>query len=300
MRRVATRLLWLVPVLAAAAAIYVYHVVTSLETERVTDDVHVIFGAGGNVGVLSTSRGAAVVDTMTFRIQGERIRERAEALAGKPVQVVINTHYHRDHTHGNPGFPPGTRVVATDRTREHLLALDGAYWSGDDARTLPNETFTTDHEIRLGGKTIRVIHPGRGHTDGDAVVLFAEDRVIHMGDLLFNERYPSVDLEAGGSIQDWIGTLDRVLELDFDAVIPGHGPVTDREGIRRFQALLRELWQVGQDASRNGWSLQQTLDNARLTKDAGYQVISVPFLFRIDRDFVIGRVWEEATGKRRE
>ena len=105
--------------------------------ERVTDDVHAVRGLGGNVGVLRTSAGAVVVDTMTFRIQGERIRELAERLAGGPIQVVINTHYHVDHTHGNPGFAPGTRVVATERTRDYLLALDASYWDGKAEQTLP-------------------------------------------------------------------------------------------------------------------------------------------------------------------
>jgi len=83
----------------------------------------------------------------------------------------LNTHYHSDHTHGNPGFPAGTRVVSTTRTRALLDALDASYWSGAAAETLPNETFDTTHEIRLGGKTVRVSYLGRGHTSGDLVAL---------------------------------------------------------------------------------------------------------------------------------
>ena len=280
----------------AVGVIYVHDRVTSVDAERVTGDVHAVRGLGGNVGVLRTGAGAVVVDTMTCRIQGEHIRELVERLGGGPIQAVINTHYHLDHTHGNPGFAPGTRVIATERTRDYLLAFDASYWDGRAEETLPNDLFEHEHELRIGGKTIRSIHPGRGHTGGDLVVLFVEDRVLHAGDLLFSGRYPNIDLEAGGSVREWIGTLDRVLELDFDRVIPGHGPVTDRAGVRAFQRFLREVWRAGEEAAREGLSLEETLARTQLAEDEGYGVTRVPFVFTLDRDFVIRRAWEEATG----
>ncbi len=284
-------------VAVAAAAIYAYQTVSRIDAEQVTEDVHVLFGLGSNVGVLRTQRGAAIVDTMTFRMQGEEIRKRVEALTGREVEVILNTHYHMDHTHGNPAFPGGTRVVATKRTRELLDRFDAGSWEGDAAQTLPNETFDGSHEIALGGKTIRALHLGRGHTSGDLVVLFVEDRVLHMGDLFFNGSYPNIDLEAGGSVEAWIATLDRVLALDgYDRVIPGHGAVSDREGIRRFQAFLQELWAQVAPPARAGKSLEETLAATKLTADAGYEVIGVPLVFRLDRPFVIRRAWEEASG----
>jgi glyoxylase-like metal-dependent hydrolase (beta-lactamase superfamily II) len=281
------------------ALVYAYHEVVTLEPERVTEDIHLVQAGGinGNVAVLRTADGAVIVDTMTFRAQGVRLRELAERLAGGPVQAVINTHYHMDHTHGNPGFPAGTRVVATRRTREYLLARDGDYWSDGNEGTLPNDTVDGEHELRIGGKTIRALHLGRGHTGGDLVVLFVEDRVLHLGDLFVNARYPNVDLEAGGSIEAWIATLDRALALDFDRVIPGHGPVADREAIRAFQSFLREVWQLAVEAAREGLSLQGTQELARrsLTGDRGFGVVKIPFLVTLDRDFVVGRAYEEAT-----
>lgn len=282
-------------VVLGIAAVYGYGRVTELEVEQVTDDVYMLSGFGGNVGVLRTGTGSVVVDSMTFRMQGERIREAAERLAG-PIQAVVNTHYHVGHTHGNPGFAAGTRVISTRRTLDYLVHFDPSYWQGEAAETLPNELFSDVHEVKLGGKTIRAMHLGRGHTGGDLVVLFVDDRVLHTGDLLFNRRYPNIDLEAGGSIREWIATLDRMLELDFDRVIPGHGPLTDRSGIRAFQDFLRELWEVGQQAARDGLSLEETLARKELATDEGYDVISVPLVFRLDEAFVIRRAWEEATG----
>jgi glyoxylase-like metal-dependent hydrolase (beta-lactamase superfamily II) len=213
MHRFAKRLFVAVLLLASLAATVLYQTVVSLESAPVTDDVFVIHGAGGNVGVLRTDHGAVIVDTMTFVMQGRRIRELAERIGGGPTQVVINTHYHQDHTHGNPGFAPGTKIVSTRRTRDYLLFFDAKYWQGDRSETLPTDTFTDGRELRIGGKTVRLVFAGRGHTGGDGIALFVEDRVIHTGDLFFNKRYPRIDFEAGGSLLEWIATIDRILEL---------------------------------------------------------------------------------------
>ena len=295
MRRIAAFVFVVIALIVSVGVIYTYQEIVSLRVERVTDDVHVIFGRGSNVGVLRTDEGAVIVDTMTFRLQGRRIRELADDLAGPP-QVIINTHYHFDHTHGNPAFASGIKVVATQRTLAYMDAFDASYWEGGASGTLPNEVFENEHELRVGGKTVRLIRPGRGHTDGDLVALFVEDRVVHMGDLFFNGRYPNIDLEAGGSVREWAATLDRVFELEFDVVIPGHGPVTDRAGLREFQHFIRQLAELGAQAARAGLSLEETQARALLDADAGYEVIAIPFFMRLDREFVIRRAWEEATG----
>lgn len=277
-------------------SVYLYLQVHNIRHESVTDDVFVLHGLGGNVGVLRTEAGPVVVDTMTFRSQGDTIREAAAYLAGEgSVQAVINTHYHLDHTHGNPAFS-GAKFVATQRTHQHMLERDGEYWTGDAAGALPNIRFEDTFRLSVGGKTVELYHLGRGHTDGDLVVLFVEDRVLHAGDLLFHRRYPNIDLEAGGSIREWAETLDRVLELDFDKVIPGHGAVTDADGVREFQGFLRQLWEVGLDAAARGASLEETLATEMLTEDAGYAPFSIPFVLQLDREFVLRRAWEEANG----
>ena len=296
MARIAGVVALVLALLIGGGAIYGYQQVSSLEVAKVTEDLHVIYGFGSNVGVLRTGEGSIVVDTMTFALQGREIRGRAEELAG-PVRAIVNTHYHLDHTHGNPAFASGLKVVSTAKTRAYLDALDAEYWSGAAAGTLPNETFDTEHTLSMGGKTLRLLHLGRGHTDGDLVVHFVEDRVVHTGDLFFNGRYPNIDLEAGGSVRDWSATIDRILELDFDEVIPGHGPVTDAAGLREFQRFMQQLAAVSRDAGRSGRSLEETRANAVLDADAGYEVMAIPFVMRLDRDFVIERAWQEATGK---
>ena len=284
-------------VVVSVAGFLVYRWAGELRTQAITGDLHVIYSnLGGNVAVLRTGEGAVIVDTMTFAMQGEAIRDLAEQLAGERVAVVVNSHWHLDHTHGNPALGGSDRIVATDRTLHHLETLDGAYWQGDAARGLPNETFGNSHVIRMGDKTIHLIRPGRGHTDGDLVALFVEDEAVHMGDLFFHRLYPNIDLEAGGSVQRWGKTLERVLALDFRHVIPGHGPLTGRERLEEFQAFIENLASVGREAAVNDWSLDKTIEQGNLTADAGFEPMRIgPFPF-LTRDFVIRRAWEEATG----
>jgi len=296
MRRFVKRLIIFILLLVSLAAAFLYQRIVGLESVSVTDDVAVIYGAGGNVGVLRTDHGAVIVDTMTFAMQGRRIRELAERIGGGPTQLVINTHYHQDHTHGNPGFAGGTAVISTQRTRDYLDFFDSEYWSGDRAENLPSQTFDERETLQIGAKTISLVFPGRGHTGGDLVALFVEDRVLHTGDLFFNQRYPRIDLPAGGSLREWIATIDRVLELEFDRVIPGHGPVSDRAGLVRFQDFLRDVWDQTRSAVADGMTLEEALSTIELRHDDGYSPGGVPILYELNRESVIRQAWEEASG----
>ena len=280
---------------AVGGGSYIYYQATKLSWEQVSGDAYVIFGLGGNVGVLKTALGAVVVDTMTFPIQGKRIRALAEELAGGPVHTVINTHYHRDHTHGNPAFGSANQIIATARTREHLLERDGDAWEGEAANTLPNELVDGSQEIQIGGKSVRLLHPGSGHTDGDLIVLFVEDRVVHMGDLFFNRLYPRIDRPGGGSARAWISSLDRALELDFDRVIPGHGEISDAPGVRAFQGFLSEAVREVESAVAAGRSRAETQAEVQLKSDSGYGPGGLPPIVVLDLSSMIGEVWDEVT-----
>ncbi|GGZ97232.1 hypothetical protein GCM10008090_01890 [Arenicella chitinivorans] len=291
------RVLLLIVFAVITLALYLFTQVRQLEIEQVTDDLYVIRGVGGNTSVLRTEGGAVVVDSMTFPMQGRLIRAKVEALTGQPVALLINTHYHLDHTHGNPGFAPNTTVVATERTLSHLKVLDSNFWEGDAALLLPNETFTDRKQFQLGSKTITVIHPGRGHTDGDLIVWFEEDQALALGDLFFNHHYPNIDLEAGGSVQAWPATLENVLALNADTIIPGHGATTDQQGLRAFQRFMAELATLGRQAADNKLSLDAMLTNSPLSTDAGYEPITMAGIpIGLNRKFVLRRAWEEATG----
>jgi glyoxylase-like metal-dependent hydrolase (beta-lactamase superfamily II) len=281
-------------VLVILAAGGIWYLIGRLEVTKLTDHVHMFAGLGGNVGVLVTTEGVAVVDTMTFVRQGSAIRAKIRELTPQPIVVVLNTHYHRDHTHGNPAFAVGTKVVSTAKTLEHLRTRDADYWKERPAQDLlPNDTFaSTVKEMRLGGKTIRAYHLGRGHTNGDMVVLFAEDRVLHTGDLFFNGHYPNIDLEAGGSVRLWPATLDAVLALPFDLVIPGHGPATSRASLERFREFLAVLWRETGAVRERGGSVD---DAVRLVDLDRFGLSPLWIAPSLNRGFVVRRAWEEMT-----
>jgi len=278
-----------------AIAGWAWYRIGRIDVQQIAKDIYVMTGVGGNVGVLVTSEGVVVVDTMTFVRQGDAILGRIQELTDKPVVAIINTHYHLDHTHGNPAFVQGTKVVATNRTLQHLRELDADFWRDPPARDLlPNVTFDAAYELRLGGKTVRAFHPGRGHTDGDLVVLFVEDRVVHVGDLFFNGYFPNIDLEAGGTAREWAATIERVQELPFDTVIPGHGPVSDRQGFARFQEFMTSLWTQTKQVVDRGGTLADAYREVNLDRFGLTRLWFAPYL---DRRFVIRRAWEEATAR---
>lgn len=267
-----------------------------LQVEKLSDNLYMMSGVGGNVGVLVTDEGVAVVDTMTFVRQGDAILARIREITDQPVVAVINTHYHLDHTHGNPAFAPGTKVVSTARTLAHLQQRDADYWRDSPAKELlPNDTFEGERELVLGGRTIRLFHPGRGHTDGDLVAEFVGERAIHTGDLYSNGHFPNIDLEAGGSVKEWDATLGNVLARDFDRVIPGHGPVGDRAGVARFQEFMRSLWAQTAEIAARGGGLEEAEREVDLTR---FDLAPIWFVPSLNREFVIQRAYEEADRSR--
>ena len=290
--------LWLLGVLALIvtfALIFAARWINHLEHEQITPDLHVLYSnVGGNVAVLRTGEGAVIVDTLTFAMQGQAIQSLAEELTGEKVVAVINTHWHLDHTHGNPAFAAGVRKVSTANTKAWLETLDADYWQGEASSGLPSETFHDEHVIELGEKTIELYWPGRGHTNGDLVVVFREDNTIHTGDLLFNRLYPFVDLDTGGSVQAWGDTLQRVLALDFDQVIPGHGPLTDRAGLLEFKAMIEDLARFGRTSASEQWTLEEALANGTLYADENFSPMKVGPLPFIDREDLMGFAWREA------
>jgi glyoxylase-like metal-dependent hydrolase (beta-lactamase superfamily II) len=267
-----------------------------IDVQAVSPGLYLLTGVGGNVTVLITDAGAVVVDSMTSVRQGRIIEERVHALTPKPVLALLNTHYHVDHTHGNPAFPPGTQVVSTLPTLQHLRTLDADFWSEPPARDLlPNKIFQRSLDLRIGGKTIRALHLGRGHTDGDLVVLFVEDRVLATGDLFFNGHWPNIDLEA---------------EIDVAPGV-GHRPATRHDRLRLRPERAQEVSEALEaGAVRDGPMARDhaveveredpierggPLPDARADRFGLTPLWFAPYL---NRRFVIGRVFEEASARR--
>ena len=259
------------------------------ETVKIDDRFYVVLGGGGNTALLIGDDGVLVVDTK-FARPGRQLAATIAGITDKPVKVIINTHYHSDHTHGNPNYPAGTDVIAQRCTRAHLIDLDKNFWEIEPAWSrLPTDLLDDEKDLRFGDETVRIIHPGRGHTDGDVIVYFPQRRILHTGDLFLHNLYPFIDHRGGGSAHDWAATLDRVLAIaDARQYIPGHGPLSTRADVLRFQSYLRTLWSQVEPQARQGKALGALTVDLHAFDDFS----AIPFLTSRDRD--IKWAYEEA------
>ena len=195
--------------------------------------------SGGNVAVLVTEDGVLIVDNK-FSYSYLEIMEMVRRVTSQPVRYVLNTHHHADHAGSNASFMPAAQVVAHRNVRKNMLA--------NDLPGVPEVLFEQSATIFLGGQEVQSHHFGRGHTDGDSVIFFPQLGAVHTGDLfVWGERLdgstlaPFIDFANGGSAAEWTATLDRLLALDFDTVIPGHGPILRKADVRVFRSKFDQL-----------------------------------------------------------
>jgi len=203
----------------------------TLDTIKIKDDLFVIHNdfVPGNSTVLVTNEGVVLVDDK-FEIDHESIMAQLKKITNQPVKYVINTHYHGDHSGGNPKLQAlGAQVITSQQAREKMAEIKQP--------GMANVTLDNSLRLFIGGKRIEMYRFGRAHTDGDIVVLFPDHRVLAAGDMFtFGDATPQlIDYAGGGSARDWTGTLDGALKLEFDQVVPGHGLVTTKPEMRKFR-----------------------------------------------------------------
>ena len=225
-----------------------------LSIEQVKDNLYNIIGSGGNVAALVTSEGVILVDDK-FEQNYEAIVENVRSVTDQPIRYVINTHYHADHSGGNSRFLPVAEVLSTQNARTNIL--EGLQSNAPPGVMPARITFTEQASIFLGGQEVRARHFGRSHTNSDAVIFFPELATVHMGDMMAGVT-PLIDYNGGGSIVEWTETVDAMMEeFDFDTVIPGHGGVTDPEGLRTYRDNVVELRDRVSTLIRDGRSQEE-------------------------------------------
>jgi cyclase len=216
-----------------------------VKTTQLAEDVYMLQGAGGNIGVCVGPEGVLVIDDQ-FAPLTDKIMAAIKAISDKPVRFLFNTHFHGDHTGGNENFgKAGVAIIAHDNVRKRMSVEQ--YNAIFDRRTppapdvaLPIVTFNDSVTFHIGGEEITCFHVPNAHTDGDAIVWFPKDNVVHMGDCLFNGFYPVLDVSGGGSIAGMIAAAERMLKvINADTkVIPGHGPLASRKDLEAFRDMM--------------------------------------------------------------
>jgi len=218
----------------------------ALKAQRVQGDLHMISGEGGNVAVYVTPDGVVLVDDMFDRNHAD-ILAQVKQITDRPLRYVINTHQHDDHAGGDFKMLPLAEVIAHRNVYANLKNLKRPYFEDTPGTPigLPRVTFSDRLDVHLSGKDVEAYYFGRGHTSGDIIVYFPEYKAIHTGDLFISGSRRGVpiyvDAVQGGSLLEWTRTLERTLQLDFDIVIPGHGPVATKADLARFNADIAAM-----------------------------------------------------------
>jgi cyclase len=224
----------------------------TLKTTQVAPGISMIEGvngfAGGNVGVSVGDDGVFIIDDELSPMT-DKLKAALGALSKKPVRFLVNTHWHADHTGGNPGIAAaGAVIVAQENVRKRLsvdqvLEMMGhkMTFAALPPAALPVITFTEDVTLHLNGDDVHVVHVPPAHTDGDSLVHFKKANVIHSGDVVTNS-YPIVDVASGGMYEGLITASDRVLALCDDAtkIIPGHGAIMTKPDVVAYRQMLIE------------------------------------------------------------
>ena len=167
-----------------------------------------------------------------FEYDFNDIVDKIKSVTSQPIKYVLNTHHHGDHTGSNAKFPATTELISTANARKNMI-------EGKQPGP-PRVVFTDETDVFLGGKQVQMRYFGRGHTNGDAMVYFPALRLLHTGDMMAGTS-PLIDYSGGGSLVEWAGTLDGALKLDFDTVIPGHGPVAKKADMVAYRNNVEKL-----------------------------------------------------------
>jgi cyclase len=216
-----------------------------LQTQKLRDNIYMLYGPGGNMVALTGPDGKVLVDS-SFVPVVRKIRATLDGFGGPPLKVLINTHWHFDHTDGNAGLhEAGALIVAHENTRKRLstpqdMKLFGLHFDPSPAAALPQQTFTQDLKLYFNNEELSLSHFSPAHTDTDISVRYEKGNVLHMGDTWFNGMYPVIDIGTGGSITGMIAAAERGMALS-DAetkIVPGHGPQGERAALTKYRYLL--------------------------------------------------------------
>lgn len=218
-------------------------------------------GAGGNMG-LSVGDDAVFLIDDQFAPMAPKIRAAIAAITKKPLQFLLNTHFHFDHTGGNEAFgSTGTLIVAHDNVRRRMSSEQLIDFVGSSAKqasspkaALPVVTVPAAISFHINGEEVHAFHVPRAHTDGDLIVHFRQGDIVHMGDTFFNGFYPFIDASSGGTADGALAAHDRVLALATEKtkIIPGHGPLADKAALQAHRDMLATVIQRLKDLRRAG------------------------------------------------
>ena len=237
---------------------------TPLETVKLSDNLTMLSGPGGNVVVLNGPDGKVVVDSFVQTVW-TKLKQSLDGMGNAPIRWLIDTHWHFDHTDNNSNFrAAGAQILAHENTKKRLAEphdLLGMHFAPSPAGALPTQTFTATHRLQANGENLLLGYIPPAHTDTDIYIQYPRANVIHLGDTFFNGMYPFIDASTGGNINGLIAAADKSLGL-VDAgtkIVPGHGPLADRAALARYRDVLVTVRDRVQREKAAGKSAQEVV-----------------------------------------
>ena len=237
--------------------------------EKISDNVHVLFGLGGNILVSTGDDGVLLVDDQMPELKYKILRSLRK-IGGRSVDYVINTHWHFAHAEGNLAFgPDGAKIVAHENSRSMMLNPKPINLSfivypqqPYPLNSVPQITYQDTMKLHLNGEQIELYHFGHAHTTGDTAVFLRNSNVLHMGDVFNMTGPPFIDAGNGGSIDGIISFCEEVLKVvnDKTVVVPGHGPISTTEDLQTYIDMLIVVRDRIQQGIQQGKSLQEIID----------------------------------------
>ncbi|MBG6132960.1 glyoxylase-like metal-dependent hydrolase (beta-lactamase superfamily II) [Aquimarina sp. EL_43] len=234
--------------------------------DPLSDHIYMLTGRGGNIGVFKNEKGLFIIDDQFARLS-DKILSNLKTISDLPVTMVINTHYHGDHTGGNENMTnQGATIFAQKNVRSRMEK--GQKKKGRIIpSSLPVITFSEGLQLYFKDENVKAFHVHNAHTDGDALIYFVNGNVLHMGDTFFNGRYPYIDLKSGGSIKGYIKASEKALLIanDDTKIIPGHGKLATKKDLETFLEMLNEITSSIQKEIKAGKSEEDITKNTSLT-----------------------------------
>ncbi|HKS72574.1 MAG TPA: MBL fold metallo-hydrolase [Terriglobales bacterium] len=224
--------------------------------------------SSANSTFLVGEKGILVVDTGLNATEGNKLLTKIREISALPIAYIVNTHYHPDHQGGNSTVGPNAVVITTDFTRERTLQIMNAPAMKDFHFQPANLTFREGVTLHLDPYTVEIYSPGKGHTLGDALVYFPAQHAIAMGDLFLNRSCPAMD---DGSAENWIHTLEQVLQKPLDHVVPGHFELATKPDLQRFHDYLSDLFQQVKTLRQKGETLDQVRHDIDMKKYSDFR-----------------------------
>ncbi len=231
---------------------------------KVTDHIYMLQGAGGNIGISTGNDGVFMIDDQ-FAPLSKKITKAIATISDKPVKFLVNTHFHGDHSGGNANFEAaGAMIVAHDNVRKRLASNEKTANAG-----LPVITFSEDATFYQNGDDVFLTHVHNAHTDGDALVYFAQSNVLHTGDTFFNGRFPFIDTNRGGTIKGDIEAAKKGLMLinEDTKIIPGHGNLATKPDYQAYHDMLVGAYNNVMAAIKEGKTEEQVSAMESLTSN---------------------------------